>query len=107
MSKLQTFKDFFRIIKMKEKRYRESVEIIRDILSLSRKGEIQNRIIYHANLSTKLFKKYSTALEECGYVEKRNVSNNVVFRTTSEGLTALETLDGTVSIVKEVKKRMK
>jgi predicted transcriptional regulator len=92
---------------MREKRYRGNVEIIKEILDTAREERIQNRILFLVNVNVGQFRKYSDALIECGYLEKREDTSNVRYQTTSEGLKALEPLKGAALIVKEVKGHLK
>lgn len=92
---------------MKGKRYRGDTEIIEEILDAAREERIQNRILRLANVNVGQLKRYSDALIECKYLEKKESSGNVRYQTTSEGLTALGTLKGATIIVKEVKGHLK
>jgi predicted transcriptional regulator len=61
---------------------RESVDICRDILQLTRNGAIKTRIVYGANLNFKIVKGYLSKLLSLGLLEESQKK----YRTTEKGL---------------------
>jgi predicted transcriptional regulator len=90
-----------------KKHYRGNIEILRDILDAAREERIQNRIIFLANVNVGQLKRYSDALIECGYLEKRESSGNVRYQTTSEGLKTLKIFGEASTIMEKIKRRLK
>jgi predicted transcriptional regulator len=64
---------------------RESVDICRDILQLTRNGAIKTRIVYGANLNFKIVKGYLSKLLSLGLLEESRESRKR-YRTTKRGL---------------------
>jgi len=61
---------------------RESEDIYRDILQLTRNGAIKTRIVYGANLNFKIVKGYLSKLLSLGLLEESRKG----YRTTEKGL---------------------
>jgi len=61
---------------------RESMDICRDILQLTRNGAIKTRIVYGANLNFKIVKGYLSKLLSLGLLEESRKG----YRTTEKGL---------------------
>jgi predicted transcriptional regulator len=61
---------------------RESVDICRDILQLTRNGAIKTRIVYGANLNFKIVEGYLSKLLSLGLLEESRKG----YRTTEKGL---------------------
>jgi predicted transcriptional regulator len=61
---------------------RESVDICRDILQLTRNGAIKTRIVYGANLNFKIAEGYLSKLLSLGLLEEGRKG----YRTTEKGL---------------------
>jgi predicted transcriptional regulator len=60
---------------------RESVDIYRDILQLTRNGAIKTRIVYGANLNFKMAEGYLSKLLSLGLLEESQKK----YRTTKKG----------------------
>jgi len=67
-------------------KYRGRLEIIVDILNVASKGAKKTRIMYVANLSYKLLKKYLEETVELGFI----YFNNQCYEVTEKGRTFLE-----------------
>jgi predicted transcriptional regulator len=61
---------------------RESIDICRDILQLTRNGAIKTRIVYGANLNFKIVEGYLSKLLRHGLLEESRKG----YRTTEKGL---------------------
>lgn len=70
-------------------RYRNSLEIIADILNAVGEGAKKTRIMYIANLSYKLLDKYLSKTVKAGLIN----SNNNLFEVTEKGQVFLERFD--------------
>jgi predicted transcriptional regulator len=64
---------------------RESADIYRDILQLTRNGAIKTRIVYGANLNFKIVEGYLSKLLSLGLLEESRESRKR-YRTTKRGL---------------------
>ena len=64
---------------------RESADICRDILQLTRNGAIKTRIVYGANLNFKIVEGYLSKLLSLGLLEESRESRKR-YRTTKRGL---------------------
>lgn len=82
------------------KNRRSDIEIIGEILSLSKEGARKTEILYQANLSYQLLQEYMELLLEKRLLEERTVKNNgskesKTFHTTVNGnelLTAIQNM---------------
>jgi len=68
---------------------RESVDIYRDILQLTRNGAIKTRIVYGANLNFKIVKGYMSKLLSLGLLEESRKG----YRTTEKGLAFIDSYE--------------
>jgi len=80
---------------------RSDIEIIGEILSLSKGGARKTEILYQCNLSFTQCNKYLTYLIDKNILDKKiikNVSGNIdnYYRTTEKGLTLLEEINKTL-----------
>ena len=67
-----------RILGNKGKKNRDSLEIVRDVLSVASEKTRKTRIMYQANLSYRIMEKYLSSLLENGLVERVDDSYYVV-----------------------------
>ncbi len=58
-----------RILGSKDKKNRDSLEIVRDVLSVASEKTKKTRIMYQANLSYRIMEKYLNSLLESGLIE--------------------------------------
>lgn len=72
---------------------RSEIEIIRDILSLSRDGAKKTQILYGTNLSYTQLQEYLTFLIKSGALEVLNSSDSRLYKTTNKGIEILEDIN--------------
>lgn len=73
---------------------RSSIEIINEIVTVSRSGARKTEILYHSNLSYSQLKSYLNFLKEKNIIKEESVRNNgsssKVYYTTDKGLVFLQ-----------------
>ncbi len=72
---------------------RSEIEIIRDILSLSKGGVKKTQILYGTNLSYTQLQEYLSFLIKSGAIEIVNSSDTKIYKTTTKGVEILEDIN--------------
>jgi predicted transcriptional regulator len=74
-------------------RRRSEVQILIDILNISLKGVKVTRLMYQANLSYFTLRKYLTATQNQGLIEKIIKEDSLMYCTTEKGKLVLKKLE--------------
>lgn len=89
--KNQRLERMFRKINMSERR--SNLEIVAEILRISKKGVKKTRIVYGANLNFKMLREYLEKLEKAGLI-KHLPENGGLIKTTEKGNDYLQQFKG-------------
>lgn len=72
---------------------RSEIEIIRDILSLSREGAKKTQILYRTNLSYTQLQEYLSFLLKTGAIKVDESDASRIYKTTDKGIEILEDIN--------------
>lgn len=80
-------------------RRRSEVQILIDILNISLKGVKVTSLMYQANLSYFTLRKYLTATQNQGLIEKTNEEGSLKYCTTEKGKLVLKKLEDVTKVL--------
>ena len=81
--------------------HRSRMDIISEILRVSRRGARKSHIIYRCNLSSRPLKAYLGLLVDCGLIREISKSESSTFETTDKGLEFLQIYSGLKALLGE------
>ena len=82
-----------KIVREKESGHRDRLEIIAEILEVTKEGQLKTRILYSANLSFSQLNEYLAFMIKMGFLEVNKDNKKRIYRTTNRGLKYLESLE--------------
>ena len=72
---------------------RSEIEIVRDILTLTKKGAKKTQILYQTNLSYTQLKDYLSFLLEKEFVAMHENNSSIMYRVTEKGMELLQSIN--------------
>jgi predicted transcriptional regulator len=94
-----------RDVLMKSRKNRSSIDIVANILEIAKDGAKKTRIMYLANLSYELFKKYLNFSMDKNFLEYNSIEKK--YKTTNKGLDFLKNYYKFKKIEEKYKKELK
>lgn len=86
-------------------KYRKKIEVIADILSVTRKGAKKTHIMYRGNLSFKLLNKYLDIVTKAGFIYFKNEDR--CYLLTEKGKIFLERFKNCRTRTRDLEKHLK
>jgi len=77
-----------------DKKRRDRLFIIAEILNITKDGSLKTQVMYRANLSFAQLNEYLNFLTKIGLIEIQKENNKNVYRTTAKGQRYLEKYKG-------------
>ena len=79
---------------------RSEIEIVRDILTLTKKGAKKTQILYQTNLSYTQLNDYLSFLLEKKFVETHEIKFFTIYKITDKGLKLLDSINEVIKYLK-------
>jgi len=95
------------IIDKNQRKRRDRLYIIAEILEIAKDGALKTQIMYKANLSFSQLNEYLDFLVKLNLLESKEINGRTIYKTTEKGLKYLDNYKEILQLLKNTKNSVK
>ena len=95
------------IIDKNQRKRRDRLYIIAEILEIAKDGTLKTQIMYKANLSFSQLNEYLDFLVKLNLLESKEINGRTIYKTTEKGLKYLDNYKEILQLLKNTKNNIK